>query len=101
MFHNRRETVYYKLEYRDLWSAVGELTMNDYMVNYDDLNDDNKNNVKTIFKQMNEQINFDDINVIVSNGRTLKIIVNEGELMYKFEWEYEKINYTKYYNDDS
>ena len=97
-YTNSHDTVYYKLIYRDLWIAVGKLTRTNNNLVYDDLSDDDKNNLMLVFNTINEQLMFSNIDEIESESRILRIKINDK--MYKFEWEYEQVHFTKYYNDN-
>ena len=96
-YTNSRDTVYYKLEYRDLWVAVGKLTRTNNNYSYNTLTDDDKNNLKVLSRTINEELMLNDIEEIESESRILRVKTNDK--MYKFEWEYEQVHYTKYYNE--
>ena len=97
-YTNSRDTVYCALNYRDLWIAIGKLTRTNNSFIYDDLSDDDKNNLKFVFNTINEQSAFSNIEEIESESRILRVKTNNK--MYKFKWNYEHVHYTKYYNDN-
>ena len=83
-----------KFKYRDLWITVCKLTQVNNEWKYEQLTNNNQNDLKTIFQQIGESIPID-IELIKSDSRCL-IIITKNE-RYRFNWEYEYINYTKEY----
>ena len=98
-YYNRHEGVYYKLEFRNLWTAVKEMCEINDELKYDELTDNNKNNLKTIFQQIGEEsLNGNEIVYIATDYDCLRIkTINK---LYLFDWEYESVRFVKYYNDD-
>ena len=96
-YTNSHDMIYYKLDYRNLWCVVGCLTRTNNTYIYNNLTDNDKNNLKVIFDTINEELEINRIDEINSESRVLKIQTDDK--LYKFEWNYEQIHYIKYYND--
>ena len=85
-----RERNYDKLDYRDLWLAVGRLgRLNNYW-KYEDLDDDRKDNIKTMLQTVNEN---EKIISVEADNRTIRLEFNNG--YYTFHWSYENVRYVK------
>ena len=93
-YEHKRDTYFDKLNYRDLWIAVGQMTRFNNNWKYDQLTDENKSYLKSIFQQIGENIPID-IESIESDSHCLKVITKNER--YQFRWEYEKVNYIKEY----
>lgn len=93
-YKHKRDTYFNKLDYRDLWFAVDSMIQANNDWKYEQLMDANKNYLKTIFQQIGEELPTD-IESVKSNSQRLTVITKNER--YRFNWEYDKINYTKEY----
>lgn len=94
----RSERLFDKLDYRDLWLSVRKITKTNNDWNYEELSDENKDNLKIIFQYINEPIDTQDIQLIDSNSGELTVRINENNL-HVFIWNYERVRYVHYYDD--
>ena len=94
---NRRDTVLDKLKFRDLWFAVGRLSKVNDLLTTEQLSDMQKNDLKTIFKQLSEDESnkIDEIDEIEVNQFGLWI--RSGTTIRLFKWGYESVKYVKWY----
>ena len=93
MYLYNSERMYDKLEFRDLWVAVGKLTSHNNDWKYQQLDDEQKDCIKTIFQVLNEEVP-NDILYIESGNRSLIIKINNDE-SYLLDWYYDHIRFVK------